>query len=87
MAIYNVKLNQYSPRINRQIPADIVAAVNARLIEYVANECRNFDKNTTIRGGNLYTATASYLVINITSNFRTNLIDRNEQQFLSTRID
>lgn len=87
MAIYEVKLNRYSPHIKRHIPNDLVSTINNQALEYVTNECKIFDKNATVIDGKIHANVASYLVINITSNFRTRLLERNEQEFLSTRLD
>ncbi|MGL5232630.1 MAG: hypothetical protein ACRC7W_04795 [Fusobacteriaceae bacterium] len=56
-------------------------------MNYVANECKVFDKNATIIDGKIHANIASYLVINITNNFRSRLLERCEQEFLSTRLD
>lgn len=87
MAIYEIKLNRYSPHVKRYIPDELAEKVNQVALNYVLEQCKLFDNQSRIVDDTIYTNVSSHLVITMTSNFRTNLLERNEQEFLSKRLD
>ena len=58
MAIYEVKLNRYSPHIKRHIENALVDSINEHFRNYALEQCKMFDIDSQILDNLIYTKTA-----------------------------